>query len=176
MRIIALVLALGLAGCATVVAGGGGGGACPGGDSGFVPAGYSCVTALEDEFPCCSVNSTRWGTSGTPDGVVVDNDGVHILINWNGSGYSGGGIHGITNVPIPDAPSYIEFRARFNPYNVSGTIVQLWTCGHGSPGCNPRDDATSGNISEETDIDMGYQCGSNFGNGNSIAQCTTLQV
>jgi hypothetical protein len=146
-----------------------GGGQCPGGDSGFVPAGYKCVLGSTDEFNGSSVDTSKWDISGTPggqgpgtglfaspaNGYVVAS--VQPCCGGLPNGFNGSTSMGMgSKFPIPDAPMYLEFRRQVVP--LSGySLMQFWTTNCGSrfaTNCN----------GEETDIDMGPFNGCNQNN------------
>ncbi len=144
-----------------------GGGQCPGGDSGFVPAGYKCVLGSTDEFNGSSVDTSKWlvsGTSGTggppgsgpgPGSGVYMNPANGYLVEAVQSccgglpnGFNGSTSGGLRSLfPLPDAPMYVEFRRQVVPL-AGYSLMQFWAnnCrGQFSGDCN----------GEETDIDMG---------------------
>jgi hypothetical protein len=147
-----------------VPGGGGGGGACPGGDSGFVPAGYQCVLADTDEFSGSSGGVTyndgdtingKWQVhvSGYVPSMIQDNgylaSGMYLGGTFNGR--TGAGLLGLFN--LPDAPSYIEWRRRYVPSQTYGALIQMWTA-------NSIPNQSGGpSTQEETDADMGEGCG-----------------
>jgi hypothetical protein len=85
------------------------GGGCGGQPPAIPLPGYTCDTAVSDEFNGNSVDTTKWTFNGQdPSFLVVSGGtikgGVHI-VNGNlvGSGFVG-------NTAIPNAPSYVEVR------------------------------------------------------------------
>jgi len=147
------------------------GGACPGGDSGFVPAGYTCVVSETDEFNGTSIDTSKWGLSGTP---TCSEGGGYLTLTMNNN--SSCGVWSKFN--LPSAPAYIEWRRRLNPYQTSNSLYQFWTCYSKS---NFNGDCIAGHtgnsgISEETDADMGAQCSNRVDPGatNFYSLCTDL--
>jgi hypothetical protein len=147
------------------------GSACPGGDSGFVPAGYSCLQSETDEFNGSSIDSTKWGLSGTP--TCAEGGGYLTLSMTNNS------TCGVwSKFTLPSAPAYIEWRRRLNPYQTPSSLYQFWTCYSTSTfngDCIFGHTGNSG-ISEETDADMGDQCSNTMDPGatNFYSLCTDL--
>ena len=146
--------------------GGGGSGQCPGGDSGFVPAGYNCVESSTEEFNGSSIDTSRWVITGTPGG---QGPGTGCISNPSGGyveafavPYSGGTTScGLKTIfPMPDAPMYLEYRFRFAAY--TRFLYQFWTGNCNLDACNP---VPSGYA--ETDIDLGQFNGCNTLNPNA---------
>ena len=81
-----------------------------------------------------------------------------LIVNWTGSSYTGAGLSGLFN--LPDG-AYIEWRRQVNPYLTNGALMQLWTCS----GATCQGSSETG--VEETDADMGAQCGSVVGPGGT---------
>jgi hypothetical protein len=109
-------------------------GACPGGDSGFVPSGYSCYTAATDEFNGTSLDLSKWQMPGLggnvgggnhcsvdvsppctfdPANTTVGNGVVSMTANLQGDGnVHHGGFSSRSDHAGPNAPYYIELRVK----------------------------------------------------------------
>jgi len=102
-----------------------GSGACPGGNSGFVPAGYTCNTTLTDEFNGSSLDTSKWtvGWQGScdpncvfpPTNPVVSGGNLQLTSITNSAANSTqpGGVY--SKSTFPPAPSYWEVRVAIPP-------------------------------------------------------------
>jgi hypothetical protein len=132
-----------------------GSGACPGGVSGFVPSGYSCNTAMTDEFNGSSLDTSKWrnGLSGGQAGGAGVN-GYHFCSSANVVGGGNLQIRAFVSAPdsctggvvsanlIPPAPVYVEWRAKMGG-TAAGIDWPIWMLG----------DCVAGNFAEIDIVD-----------------------